>query len=227
MGGIKRNSSNTTYVNIVEGNWVRRYKEHQHDANGSLITREREIKDDKGVVTKTVIEEQFDSWVGLIVKAEIVESDFGPKVVLHFEDEQGSSQLQFGLYSRYASSFLKIMPNINTDEEVELKPYNFVGDDGKKAVGMNLFQNGEKLPYKWTKEKPGKLPQWENSMDPLGKPKWNNDKEMAFLVDIFRRWAGTLGELNIAKKPDDRVKSEPIKPKSEPIIEEDDDDLPF
>ncbi len=198
MGLNDSNHTSKTYLNIVGGQLARRYKEH-HEVGGQQVTIAREIKDKQGNLVKTVIERYYESVDGFIREASIDTSgDFGSKLVLELVDGDEAFTVQIPLESSYGRSVMLRTPNIDPELEVTIRPYSFESD-GKKQTGVTIYQknkgwDGDKVPYKWTKDNPGSMPEWEVT-EVAGKKKWNSDKQTNFLAKHFEQWAKGIGAI--------------------------------
>ena len=204
MGLNESKHQSKTYLNIVGGKLARRYKEH-HEVNGKTVTIDREIKDrSTGEVTKVVIERHYQDIDGLIIGASIdTKGDFGSRLVLELMDGDTSEQfiIQIPLESSYGRAIMMRVPNVDTEKLATIRPYSFEEkDSGKTQTGVVIYQKDcdwedDKVPYKWNKENPGNMPQWEFT-EVAGKKKWNSDKQTNFLCDSFLAWADKIGEIN-------------------------------
>ena len=196
------NSKRKIYLNIVGGEIARRFTEHQFEGD-KQITTTRDIKDDDGNVTKTIIERTYKSISGVITNADIDKSGgYGAMLVFTIMSDGEEYTLSVTLDSGYGRAILKKLPNVNADKEIEFTPFNFDSQDQmnkngdpKKIVGVNLFQKDcgwekDKVPYKWTAESPGNLPKWKQS-ETTGK--WDNTEELEFLGQHFKQWAKGVG----------------------------------
>ncbi|MDC1302265.1 hypothetical protein N8Z08_02075 [bacterium] len=219
MGVNKNKHTGGIYYNIVNGEVARRFREHQFDSQKNQTTVDREITDDKGNVTKIVIEEQYESIDGIIVAAEINnEGNFGSVIRFTLADTDTGEQSIFSmpLDSSYGRSVLLRIPNIDPTKKVTFRPYSFESKDQvdknnnpKKIVGVTVYQKDcgwdkSNVPAKWTKDNPGSLPQWEKKIV-AGKEKWNSDDQLNFLAQHFMQWAnkidGIVPEVKEAPKP--------------------------
>lgn len=201
MGLNDPKQTNKTYLNIVSGRLARRYKKHQ-EVNGKQVTIDREIKNKKGEVIKTVIERHYESVEGLIVSASIDTSgDFGSRLVFELLDDGDEFTVQIPVESSYGRSILLRIPNIDPEFPVTIYPYSFENKEGKNQTGITVYQEGcgwekDKVPYKWTKDEPGSLPDWEFA-EVAGKKKWNSDKQTNFLCKHFDQWANNIGAIEV------------------------------
>ena len=201
MGANAKKSSNRDYYSIVGGDIVRRFKEHQKDKAGNVITEARDIIDKKTQkVVKTVIEMHYDSLDGLLTDAFIKSHDqYGDSIELVMIDDGREMQLSIPFKTSYGRSFLYRMPNIDVSSHIELSPYNFEDKDkpGRTISGitvwqkdrLDLWEKGKVDPF-WTKDKPGKLPPMEQVPDG-SKMKWDSTKRDNYLYHALKKWCDT------------------------------------
>lgn len=209
MGLNEREGAGKIYLSIVGGQISRRYKEHQR-VGDKTVTVERDITDDQGEVTKTIIERCYQDIDGIISKAKIDTSgDYGSRLMIELIDGSDLFVLQISLESSYGRAFMLRSPNIDAAKPVIIRPYSFEDEDGKKQTGVVVYQTGcdwekDKVPYKWTKDEPGEMPEWEFTMV-ADKKKWNSDKQTNFLAQQFSLWGNAIEE----KFPKDLLEDEP------------------
>ena len=119
----------------------------QPDMGYSVITRENK----NGVV---VYERHYDALEGVISNATIQDGKFGRNIELEITDVDERYHLQMGLESRYASDFMNRFPSVDLDSVINISPFSFENDEGKKITGVSLKQNGEKIEKNYTKDNP-------------------------------------------------------------------------
>lgn len=146
-GGIK------TYLKISDGKIAVRVAE----------TAENAIKCTNKDQTKTWYENRYPSFTGKIVGIRKRVPDnptYGPQLCIDIEDQLEQYELQMPWSSGYSSGFFLAMPNIKFAEEVTFTPWMKVVDE-KKKTSLFITNKGEtkSVPWAWTKEAPGDLPQ--------------------------------------------------------------------
>ena len=163
-------SNHAIYLGISEGKIVRSHK--QPNAN----TVERINKNGK-----VVYEEFFRGIKGKIMHISTKENDYGKFWVINLVDTTSGERyiVEFNYSGGVASAFLKALPNVNLQEEVELIP-NMKIDGDKKKTGLFLNQNGRGLKWFWNKDNPGELPQLEQKKI-KGKAVWDDSAQMEYL----------------------------------------------
>ncbi len=204
--------SRAVYLSVADGQLVQQFKEVQGD------TKERVTK-----TGKLVHERFFRSLDGLITKIATKENDYGKQWQITFTDGEENYVVSFSYSSRYASSFLKVLPNIEGAEPVRIMPWSMADkqDASKKVTGITLYQNDGngwvKIAPAYTKEDPNGLPQMKK-IKVKGKEQWDDTDMMAFLEEKALQWVeiAKLAQagMKVFKTPDE-------------LPEEGQDDLPF
>jgi len=177
---LTKQSSNVIYLSVSDGNIVRSYKE----ANASTTQR----------VTKTgrlVHEERFKDLVAILEGAETKENDFGKQWVLKFRDGEDFYMVNMPFSSRYSSSFLKALLNIDLSKNVKFMPWSMTdkNDATKKVTGVTMYQNDgngfTKVAPAFTKDDPNGLPQMVQ-IKVKGKLEWDDSDMMEFLENVAK-----------------------------------------
>lgn len=163
--------TNLTYLSVSDGNLVRQHK----TANDRTTER----------VTKTgklVFEERFKDLTGMITNVNTRENDYGKQWQLTFTDGPDTYIVSMPYSSRYASSFLKALPNINIEEPLRFMPWAMKdkNDVSKTITGITCYQDGVKIAPAFTKEEPNGLPQMIK-IKVKGKEQWDDSDMTSFL----------------------------------------------
>jgi hypothetical protein len=133
---------------------------------------------------KAVFEKHYDSFTGKLLNIRTQESPFGKQWVLDFKDREDVYHLTLGYSSGFASTFLKILPNIDTSKEMKLSSSS-KEENGKKKHSLFINQDGVALKHFYTKENPNGIPQWEQ-LTVKGVQVWDNTKELEFLENMVK-----------------------------------------
>lgn len=163
--------TNLTYLSVSDGNLVRQHK----TANDRTTER----------VTKTgklVFEERFKDLTGLITNINTRENDYGKQWQLTFSDAGDTYIVSMPYSSRYASSFLKALPNINIEDPIRFMPWSMKdkNDVSKTVTGVTMYQDDTKIAPAYTRDEPNGLPQMEK-IKVKGKEQWDDSAMMEFL----------------------------------------------
>lgn len=170
--GLTKHGDGGLYLNISDGKLVQQHKEAVKDVTTTRTTK----------TGKTVHEEKFDYIEGILISLKTKENDYGKQYILGIQDGESKFYINISYSSRYATSFLKALPNINRDEPVKLMPWAMVdkNDPTKKITGVTMWQNGEKIAPAYTKESPNGLPEMVQ-VKLKGKMQWDSTDMDAFL----------------------------------------------
>lgn len=216
MGLKSNNTERKVYIGIIGGRLARRFEEHQHE-DGKQVTEDRQIKDDNNVVVKTVIERYYDEIDGFITGVSIdTEGNFGARIILEMMDAGEKFIIQMGLESNYGVAFMKRCTKVDSSAKVTIRPYSFDDkESGKKQIGLVIYQKDrgfdkDKIPYAWTKENPGVMPQWESKETVTG-TKWNNDNQIDFLASQMVVWAKSIVPDALEDEPVDMIGGEGVE----------------
>ena len=166
--------TNTIYLSVADGNLVRQHKQ------ATERTTERITK-----TGKLVYEERFKDLTAKLVKIDTKENDYGKQWQLNFTDGEVTYIVSLPFSSRYASSFLKALPNVNLYKEVRFMPWAMKdkNDATKTITGITLYQDGNKIAPAYTKEEPNGLPQM-TKIKVKGKEQWDDSDMMLFLENM-------------------------------------------
>jgi len=154
MARVNRNVENKIYFNIVSGKFAQRVKE----GTAGAVTRFSEKK------KENVYEILNDRLTGTIESMSIDKTEYGKQLVIMMTDEGESYQVTIPVESKYFDSFCSKILSADLSKFLELAPFSFA-PDGKKITGMNIYQDGKKLDYYFTKENPKGKPFAEDKLD--------------------------------------------------------------
>lgn len=125
--------SGKKYIYIIGGKLCEKVDE------GTPGSRKREHeKSDKSIVVKYEIE--YKSCDGVIKYIDFKDTDFGQQCNVEFED----FVLTLDTSSRYFIDFAKKLPSINIEKPVEIAPYDWEPEPGRRSTGLNIIQDHKK-----------------------------------------------------------------------------------
>jgi len=165
-----------TFLSISEGKIVRR---HDSEIKGKTISRVNKLG-------KTVHEEKFDDIEGIIsglkLKADTSGQGYGDQYVIQITDGSDVYNINVQQSSRYATSFLKCLPNIDLSKSVRLMPWSMQDktNAAKNITGVTMWQDGVKIQPAYTKEEPNGLPEMKK-VKLKGKDTWDSYEMEEFL----------------------------------------------
>jgi hypothetical protein len=166
--------TNTTYLSVADGNLVRQHKQ------ATERTTERLTK-----TGKLVFEERFKDLTAKLENITTRTNDYGTQWQLEFTDGDATYIVSLPYSSRYSSSFLKALPNVDVSKELRFMPWAMKDkqDATKTITGVTLYQDGEKIAPAYTKENPNGLPQMVK-IKVKGKEQWDDSDMMQFLEQM-------------------------------------------
>jgi hypothetical protein len=188
LGGV-----NTIYLNVADGNLVRQHKQPNER------TSERLTK-----TGKLVYEERFKDLTAKLETINTRTNDYGTQWQLHFTDGDDSYVVSLPYSSRYASSFLKALPNVDVNKVLRFMPWAMKDklDATKTITGITLYQDGEKIAPAYTKENPNGLPQM-TKIKVKGKEQWDDSDMMQFLEQTTLKLFADKNDNNIVLDEDE------------------------
>lgn len=141
----------------------------------------------------------FSQWTGVIQSMSVRDSQYGQQLSLKFND----AYISVSTKSRYFTDLVTKLKNINQEQPVTLKPFDFLDDNGKRREGVTIIQNDTKIESAYKKKgDDGKWVMTNGYPETTGKEKTSNQWKSYFLqVEDF-----LIDEVN--KKPYEPTKSE-------------------
>lgn len=204
MLGSTRREGGGMYLNIFQGNIVQEFKE-KPDTPGDYHERTN-----KNGAKRYYL--KYDFLSGYLVGAHRETTDFGEQISLYFRDGESRYTLRMQADSKYARSFYYKMDAIDLSKPVTLSPYDFIGDDQKRLVGMTIKQDDEKVAYGIPQDE---VPEVEVKTR-AGKTTYDDTDRYNFFIERFDAFAKGLKPI---------ADEEPVPFDGDE--EEGDDDLPF
>ena len=220
--GLNQKSASGVFVSIVKGDFRQTVSE---DTEGA-VKREYE---DKNKNKKTKHELVFGSVDGMIEGVKFKDTDFGTMLIITLD----GVNISIGTSSNYFQDLAKKLPNIDFTESVSLAPFDFIGNNGKRVVGISITQNDEKLKnfYYDGEKNLNDFPEYPKDA-PIKGDKSLKAKNFwtihflgveEFLTEKVMELAKEKGVLDAEKKEEVKEKAGEA-PEKKP---EEDDDLPF
>lgn len=96
---------------------------------------------------ETVWEMHYQKINGKIENIVIETTDFGDQLRFGINDGFETCIVSIPCDSKFFRHFVQKVENVDFTKEVEIAPYSFEGKDGKQVTGLNIYQNGTKMPY--------------------------------------------------------------------------------
>ena len=125
---------------------------------------------------KLVHEKFYESIEGYLVYIEkIAHQEYGDAWMVHLHDGTDPYKLRIPYTGRQTDGLLRRLP------EIDLKqPITIVVGQYETVPFLTVIQNGEKVPYFWTKENPGELPPMK-LITVNNKKMWDHSIKMEYL----------------------------------------------
>lgn len=130
---------------------------------------------------KIVHELCFDTMKGTIVDIAIEDSEYGQNLNITFND---GDVLSLIFDSNIGQTFAKILPNIKEGEYLEMNTWI----DKEEKTAFVVKQNGQALPWAFTKDNPNGIPQ-ATKKTVAGRDKWDFSEITNFLYDVVTKEA--------------------------------------
>ena len=185
--------TNLTYLSVSDGNLVRQHKQ-ANDRTTERVTK----------TGKLVFEERFKDLTGIITNVNTRENDYGKQWQLTFNDGGDTYIVSMPFSSRYASSFLKAVPNIDPSKPLRFMPWAMKdkNDVSKTVTGITMYQNDTKIAPAFTRDEPNGLPQMEK-IKVKGKEQWDDSLMMEFLEQMVYKQFAEQNDNNPVEDTDD------------------------
>lgn len=166
---LEKDTNRKTFVSIKNGSLCVKTDETNPEARAREYTNPQ--TGEKGVAYELV----YDNLRGNINSIEVKDGKFGKQLIIGIDD----TALALGIEGRYAIDIMKKLPNVNLEEEINIVPYSFTGDNGKKQQGVTIYQDEKKIPdFFSSKDKNGKvkllngMPEPEKEYKDMSKDDW-------------------------------------------------------
>lgn len=136
---------------------------------------------------KVVHEQFFKSFTGRIDDIIAKDTTFGRVWELTMKDGEEEVVISWNYSSRYTNNFFRALPNVDFSKDVTLQPWSMVDkqDATKKVIGLSLYQSGQKVPFKWTREEPGEMPELKQTKR-KGKVEWDDSDQLEFFENYLK-----------------------------------------
>lgn len=232
--GIQENDGRQfTYIGTSKKKFVQRVLETHPNAE-SRVLGDKSPK--KG---QTVWEHRFDSFAGQLIDVRVeVHKEYGKQWNFEVDVTEDESDPEYFLLkmpysSGYAKSILCRLPNLNFDEDVQFKWYDFLDQEKNKQIsGISLKQSGKVVKSRFTREEKNGMPEMVKIMV-KGEEQWDDSEKLVFLDKMVKDLKSKMKGSHVANpeenKPAEYVSNEDNAQahEGESSQQEGDDDLPF
>lgn len=215
MSGLTEADSGGKFLNVTQG----RLRVTVDETTPGAKRREWETPDGKSGVKWELV---YSKISGQITGIEFKEGEFGEQlnITIYFPNQDENYILTMQSNSRYAIDFMKRLPGVDFDKEVELTPYD-IEDNGKRNVGIRLVQGETIRNCFWDYEnKRGKGGFPEMKAEKPDKDDWK-----VYFIEV-KKWLKAYTLDNICPKISSVIPDFP-EPSDYKGEEDFQDDLPF
>lgn len=212
MSNLMSNQESLKYITTFKGMFEVRVPE------GSPNSVQRTTKTGKSI---TVF--QFNKLSGKLVDIKTKDSDYGKRILFHFDNNGEVGALEAPLSSIVTTTIVNRLPNLQLDEPFDLFiKYNlakeramiFVNQNGKSVE--DYYQQWDKKANKWNVKE--EYPSWEKK-ELNGETVWDKTKQIKFHVDVISKYMGSIKANQVA------VPEEQPEPPQQG--DEDEQEIPF
>lgn len=172
MEGLSNRKNSITFVGVYEGKFSIKTTADDPDA----VTRVNK----NGV---TVHEKYFSNLIAKLSDITVREhSEYGKQWEFHFYTTKDNFKLQLNYSSSVANTFLKVLPNLDLDEWINLALTNKIVD-GKTKTSLIVVQNEKGVKHAYTKDQPNGLPS-KVQKTIRGQEIWDDTDQLIFLKNM-------------------------------------------
>lgn len=153
--GLGTKQAPSTYLSIANGSiWNRKVQDN--DPNFATETFDR-ADGTKGIRSGARYADLTGFVKGVIFRTH---KEYGQNINVTIEDDEGERFiLSISTNNRYSQDMMKCLLKMDLSEELFIKPYDFTGQDGKRAQGISFRQDGNKINLK-NEEAPSHESSW-------------------------------------------------------------------
>jgi hypothetical protein len=169
MGLTQRETGN--FITIYQGKFTQRVPE------GTVGASQRTNK-----LGNVVWEKYYDSFTGKLLNIRTQDGTYGKQWIFDFKDNAEVYHLQLPYSNSFASTFLKILPNIDLSQEMKLTA-QMKEVDGKVKSSLFVNQGGNALKHAFTRDNPNGLPPMEQ-ITIKGQQQWDDTAQLEFLHNM-------------------------------------------
>jgi len=153
MSGLSSvNDSRGLYLSIAGGYiWNRKADKLDPDYGEQTFTR---VDKTEGVRAGA----RYADLTGMVVGVEFkTHPEYGESINVTIDSNENRYIISISTNNRFSQDMMKCLLVMDLEKELFMKPYDFVGSDKKRAMGISFRQDGEKIPLRvenaLTKEK--------------------------------------------------------------------------
>jgi len=202
MSGLSSVSdSQGLYLSIAGGYiWNRKADKSDPDYGEQTFTR---VDKTEGVRAGA----RYADLTGMVVGVEFkTHPEYGESINVTMDSNENRYIISISTNNRFSQDMMKCLLVMDLEKELFMKPYDFVGSDKKRAMGISFRQDGEKIPLRvdnaLTKEK-----EWFKTADKKAIRRFFEDLTEWFVAEVEEVVIPQFG-------------TKPSAPKAEPVDSE-------
>lgn len=199
--------SNGLYLSVA-GGFIWNRKADQSDPNYATQTYQRADKTE-GVRAGA----RYADLTGRIVAVQFkTHVDFGDSINVTVDADGEKFILSISTNNRYSQDLMKALLKMNLEKDLFIKPYDFIGTDKKRAMGITFKQDGQKVDLK-IDEAPSKEGDWFKTASKKDIKRFFEDLNDWYVAEVEAKVIPNLSEL---EKSESKVEAkEEEAPKAE------------
>tara|TARA_R110002050_G_scaffold101985_7_gene210401 strand:+ start:461 stop:1165 length:705 start_codon:yes stop_codon:yes gene_type:complete len=116
--------------------------------------------------------------------------------------------------NRYSQDLMKALLNADLSQSIFIKPYDFIGKDKKRAMGVSFRQNGEKISLR-VEGSPTQPGEWFKTAGSKNIKRFFEDLNEWFVNEVTSKVVGSVSAPIV-----NEVVSQQVAPQVAPIVEE-------
>lgn len=203
MSGLSSVSDNNgVYLSIAGGFiWNRKADKSDPDYAEQTFTR---VDKTEGVRAGA----RYADLTGMVTKVEFkTHPEYGESINVTFIAGKKEYIISISTNNRYSQDMMKCLLVMDLDKELFMKPYDFVGDDKRRAMGISFRQDGQKLNLR-VDTAPTKEKEWFKTADKKAIRRFFEDLTEWFVAEVETVVAPQLAGKSPAPKAEEESHEE-------------------
>jgi len=127
---------------------------------------------------------RYADLTGKVSKVEFrTHAEYGESINVTFKASEELYIISISTNNRYSQDMMKALLNMDLEKTIFLKPYDFIGEDKKRAQGISFKQDGAKLDLKIA-DAPTKDAEWFKKADKKAIKRFFEDLNDWFVAEV-------------------------------------------
>lgn len=183
------NENNGLYLSVA-GGFIWNRKADQSDPNYATQTYQRADKTE-GVRAGA----RYADLTGKVIAVQFrTHEEYGESINVTVAAGEDTFILSISTNNRYSQDLMKALLKMDLEKEIFIKPYDFIGTDKKRAMGITFKQNGTKLDLKIA-ESPSKEGDWFKTASKKEIKRFFEDLNDWFVAEVEAKVIPALPEI--------------------------------